>query len=458
MIENKKRPESCILKLVFNYLNKAGVRYAVLRNFEALPDSVNGGDLDLMIHPDDTISALELVHEAIKDAGGTAIGVTRSPGFRQILAFGRDPMAESEWWGLCLDIFDEVLYFGVVPLISDSIWIDGCEKIRDISVLRPELAAVLGVLKEVLYNGIVAPRYRDQAMEAFKLSSNYISRWLMPLGDTGITKLSTIIINNPDREHAAIEVRKLRRYLLLKAIFDSPVRLLTKFSAFIWSRVSRVWSPGGLVIAVLGTDGAGKSTIISAIAPTLSAATHGSVVFKHLRPGLLPPLARIRGQQPEQVGPVTNPHASMPSGFLGSLIRLVYATIDYIFGYWVLVWPKIAKVPSAVVVFDRYAYDLMIDPKRFRIGLPTKLISWFCLFVPKPDIILCLYASASLVVLRKQELPLEEVVRQTSALREFALSNSRAVLISTEGTVDETRDRVLLAVRRYCVRRTGIGL
>ena len=457
MIERTHRPESCFLRLVFDYLNKAGVRYAVMRNYDALPENVGGGDLDLLIHHDEISEALKQLYQAIKDAGGAAIGVTRSPGFRQILAFGKESAAESEWWGLCLDIFDEVLYFGMVPLISNTIWIDGCERMRDISVLKPEMAAVLGVLKEVIYNGIVAPRYRDRAMDAFKSSSNDISRWLMPLGNSGIAKLSDLISDNPDRERAAIDARKLRQQLIFKVMFNTPLRCLLMGFKFFWSRVTRIWKPSGLVIAVLGTDGAGKSTIISAIVPVLAAATHGSVVLKHLRPGFLPPLARFKGIRQEQAGPVTNPHGSKPSGFVGSLFRLVYATVDYFIGYWVLIWPKVAKVPSAVVVYDRYAYDMFLDPKRFRIGLPGKLISSFCQLTPKPDIILYLYASTSIVALRKQELPLEEVVRQTSVLREFAMTNSRAVLISTEDTVDETRDRVLLAVRQYCATRTGIG-
>jgi thymidylate kinase len=211
--------------------------------------------------------------------------------------------------------------------------------------------------------------------------------------------------------------------------------------------------PPGLVIAVLGTDGAGKSTLISAITPTLSAATHGAFVVKHLRPGLLPPLAHLKGGAAQHEGPVTNPHASKPSGTPGSLFRVVYLMADYVLGYWLAVRPKIAKSP-AIVLFDRYAYDMALDPRRFRIGLPAWLVSWFTRFAPRPDIILCLNGDPDIIAARKRELPREEVKRQTEALRVFASHEPRAVLVSTDGTVEQARDSILAALWECCARRT----
>ncbi|MDG4554094.1 MAG: hypothetical protein P9E24_07590, partial [Candidatus Competibacter sp.] len=211
-------------------------------------------------------------------------------------------------------------------------------------------------------------------------------------------------------------------------------------------------SNGTMMIAVLGTDGVGKSTVINAIKLVLDDATHGALEIKHLRPGLLPPLARLKGKQAVQIGPVLDPHGSTPSGTLGSLFRLAYLMLDYVLGYWLVLRPKIAKSPM-VILFDRYCYDMALDPRRFRISLPVGLVRGFIRLAPKPDIIICLYGNPAVIAARKKELPLEEVKRQTEALLAFAKQEPNAVLVSTEGTIEQARDDVLMALQNFCERR-----
>lgn len=65
-----------------------------------------------------------------------------------------------------------------------------------------------------------------------------------------------------------------------------------------------------------------------------------------------------------------------------------HLSLDYILGYWLLIRRKIAFRP-AIVLFDRYVYDMTIDPRRFRIGVPGWVARGFTRWVPKPDLILC---------------------------------------------------------------------
>jgi thymidylate kinase len=197
--------------------------------------------------------------------------------------------------------------------------------------------------------------------------------------------------------------------------------------------------------------------LISAIAPVLERATNGALYVKHLRPGLLPPLSRLKLRHNEPMGSATDPHGSKPSGIIGSLLRMVYLNADYFFGYWLVVRPKIARRP-AVVLFDRYAYDMAIDPQRFRISLSGKLVSLITCLAPKPDIIICLHGPPEVVNARKKELPVEEIARQVSDLKEFAKNESRAVLISTDASLQEVSDRALCAVRDFCTSRGGRNL
>jgi thymidylate kinase len=128
--------------------------------------------------------------------------------------------------------------------------------------------------------------------------------------------------------------------------------------------------------------------------------------------------------------------------------------LDYLLGYWLRVRPKIAKQPT-VVVFDRYAYDIALDPRRFRIDLPKRVTEWFTKLAPKPDLIICLTGNPEIIAARKQELSVDETRRQIDALVDFAHQNTRAVLITTDNSIEESRDQTLQAILTYLSIRSS---
>lgn len=190
-------------------------------------------------------------------------------------------------------------------------------------------------------------------------------------------------------------------------------------------------------IAFLGTDGSGKSTIINAIIPLIERESTLSVLYEHMRPNYFPSLAVALGKKENdetnnQV--CSSPHASKPSGFLGSIVRLSYYWLDYTWGYF----RKVAFSKNVVWIFDRYYYDYLIDQKRARIKLPIGIIKLYGLFVPSPDLILCLGGNPEIVYARKPETSLDEVRRQTEALQGFCNSRKNAVWIDTTTTTEES--------------------
>ena len=192
-----------------------------------------------------------------------------------------------------------------------------------------------------------------------------------------------------------------------------------------------------LIIALLGTDGSGKSTIIENIKPPLNDAFHNAVYYEHMRPNKFPSIARLMGNKEEFTGPVTNPHGSSTSGFLGSMLRWAYYMLDYTLGFYLKIWPKKA-IRSCVWIFDRYYYDYLIDPKRSRINLPKWLLKLGQFIIPEPDIIICLGTDAQAIYKRKPELPLAEVERQVDALQAFCEKHPRARWIDTGQSIEQS--------------------
>lgn len=424
----------------FNNLNYNNIQYAVMRNYETLPFSAAGSDIDILISRRDEALAKSLLIETLKDANGVVIGSANTNGFCKVNTIGRSPSSLYPWWGLSLDLNVGITFKGHI-LIETNVFLPANTH-QGIVVLPQEIACVLGVLKEILNNGIFPVRYANA------LKSAAIHKWpqmetkLKPLGKLALDRLQSLLIGDKAPEKLRQECFKIRRDVLRHAIARDPVMYALRTIRYEFSKAWRYFRPSGIVLAILGVDGAGKSTIINAILPALQAATHNAIFIKHLRPGLLPPLARLKGKRNESASTVLTPHSSKPSGKVGSFFRLCYLTLDYIIGYWVIIRPKIAKQP-AIILYDRYAYDLLMDPRRFRIRLSSRLTGWFASLAPKPDLIFCLQGDPKTLAARKRELSAKETCRQIEALRSFAELEPRAVLISSDTSIEETRDQVL---------------
>lgn len=444
--------EGIFLKELFNRFNSLGIQYAVIRNYETLPESTSGSDVDIWVHPDHEGRARLAIGEAVKASGGAVIGCANQVGFTKISVFGLKDSEQSSWWGVEVDLFWGMYFCGAAELLSNDLFVTRCRFHNGIRVLPNDLAAVLGVVKELLHNDILPPRYLRGAREAVKRNWTELRYDLAPMGEKALSLLGELCLAPPDRTDIAAKSAAIRRAVLRAQLLRAPLPYFLRRFLHQWSKVRRMITPPGMIVAVLGTDGAGKSTIISAIEPVLSAATHGTFTVKHLRPGLLPPLACLKGMQADQTGPVSNPHGSKASGGLGSMLRVFYLITDYLLGYWLVIRPKIAKEPT-IVLFDRYAYDMVFDPRRFRIGLPSRFLLWVTRFVPKPDLILCLYGDPIVIAARKRELPKIEIARQIDALKKFAKQERRAVLVSTEGPVEEVCQKVLFTLREFCFER-----
>jgi thymidylate kinase len=450
-LENSS-PEEGLLRQLFSRFEQHGIRYAVMRNFQTLPFSAGDSDLDIIVAISDASRARALVLESIHSAGGVPIGIAESMGFYKVSAIGRVAglSGRDAWWGICLDINVGLFFQGMLLLDDEFEW--PRKVYRGINVLAEGFAGVLGVLKEVLNNGHFPARYAIAARDAALHEWPQMETLLSPMGRQALARLRSMLLSRSATIELRCECRKFRREMMRHSMSHRGLLWLVDRAAYEWSKIRRYLTPSGMVVAFLGVDGAGKSTLINSILPALSAATHNAVRIRHLRPTVLPPLARLKGSKHDSSGAVQNPHGSTVSGKLGSMLRLTYLTLDYFIGYWLWTRCEVAKQPT-VVIFDRYAYDMVLDPRRFRIALSPQIISLMARLAPKPDLIFCLHGSPEVLASRKGELTLAEIRRQVDAIRTWAATQSNAVLIATDGNVEEARDHILSAVMNFCAKR-----
>lgn len=207
--------------------------------------------------------------------------------------------------------------------------------------------------------------------------------------------------------------------------------------------IERLMDPTGACVALIGPDGCGKSSILEGLATQFAPAFQKVVQF-HLRPKVLPARANIDVS-------VTDPHGQPVRGAVFSAVKMLYLFADYWLGYASV---RMATARTRLLIFDRYFYDILVDPKRVRYGGPKWLLNFLARLVPKPDLVLFLNASPKVLWSRKQEVPYEEVERQQWKYLDMARKMENAVVIDAA----QSRGKVLLeareAVLEYFSRRT----
>lgn len=206
----------------------------------------------------------------------------------------------------------------------------------------------------------------------------------------------------------ALRRKSLRPDRLLLRAYFTPRRLLSRF-----------WRPTGAVVVLAGPDGTGKTTLASALQEE-AAGMFRRIARLHLRPGILPAPARLLGREP-RTG--LAPHRQVPSGSLGSVLRLTYLWLDTVLGWG----PKIGlpRIRTSLVILERGWLDLAVDPIRYRLSSPRFLATSLAHLQPRPDLVLRLDAPSAVIRQRKPELEISEIDRQLTAWKNFATDDPR---------------------------------
>lgn len=431
--------EASFLVCLFERLESEGLSYAVLRNYQYLPFSTGGSDLDLAVLPEEAGAVAELITSVCDDFGARAIiDYTSSARVMRILG-----CHGGEWFGVAVDLFTSMQYVGVEYIASRHL-LDRSVDYRGIRVVNDGDAAITALVKELLSNGKTRKDYYPEAVKAYRAGGAESLILLRESFRPEVLKEFEMFLTQHSDVESEVKnlVKRLRSDLVRRnRIINMPSRLIN-----LWHRYRRLIQPAGFSVAVVGTDGSGKSTMIESVTPVLEQAVHDKIQYEHLRPNWLPALGVAMGKREGNEGmPVIDPHAKKPSGVLGSLARLAYYSIDYTLGYWIKIFPQLVRRPK-ICLFDRYYYDLLIDPKRMRISLPNWVVRLFLMFAPRPDVVLCLGGNPEILFERKPETSLDEVSRQVSKLQALCGEMSKASWIDTSVDLEVSRSEFLSAI------------
>jgi len=401
---------------LFRLLDDFGVRYCVLHAWEKIPQEVVS-DVDLAIHPADRSKLAKI------------FGLLRDMGFMPIQCFN----------------------YSVGSFYFVFSWFDGCTlQSVPLDIIFQHWRSGLSVLRveELLarrqrFKELWIPSLEDQfayllAKRTWKGKASEeqaagLKDLVERLGRPAAEKIASQIFPGEWSKRIvaacldgsiAPQLRRVRKFPWLVSVVRHPVALM-RYTVGQSIRIARrLRHPAGFVIAVVGPDGSGKDTMITALKSQLSGGFR-RVKQYHWRPHFLFP----KNSAPT----VANPHASPPRTAILSSVYLLGFVLDYWIGDVLSILPAIFR--SNLVIFDRYFYDVMVDPRRSRFGGPSWLARWLAGLVRRPDLILLLDADENLMYTRKKELSVEELRRQCQAYRDVLLEKLSTRVVRTDEDV-----------------------
>lgn len=425
----------------FDNLNKANLDYFVYGEYKYLPKDTGGSDIDIVIFEKD-MSIYEQVIKKLLNNTGVYLASFYANANAKFYRFINNK------WGVQIDIFFKGVYYKGCPYYPIKQLKNNITLHNGIKVLDIKKGYYVDFYKEIIHKGSAKEKYIKGFIEEVNSNPQHYYNEMKEL--YGQLFADTIIQN------LSIENLQHNGTLLQKLMYRTICanNALKIYSARMKNILRLFQKKPGYVIVVEGTDGSGKSTIISAITPIINEGFHHGVVYNHLRPNVIPDLGVLLGnkKKSEATVVVTNPHAQESSGLVGSLFRWSYYMIDYTIGYMKSVWLTIHS-KSKVFIFDRYYYDYYIDQHRSRTSLPNWILKFGECFVPNPDLILCLGGNPKKIYERKPETSLEEVTRQTITLQKFCKSKKNAVWIDTTTTPEESINAAMEAVVKVMSKR-----
>jgi len=198
-----------------------------------------------------------------------------------------------------------------------------------------------------------------------------------------------------------------------------------------------------LKIVLLGPDGAGKTSVIHGLIENLNLKGR-AVVMRHLKPRL------VMSRPADSLTVVTDPHGKPPRSALVSVAKILVWLIEE----WYASIFQDRK--DELLICDRYYHDLLIDPKRYRYGGPEWVARHVGKLMPQPDLWVLLDAPAEALQARKQEVPLEETLRQRNAYLSFTHGQRNSAIVDAAQTLDKVIADVEYVVTKALAPNSGI--
>ena len=181
----------------------------------------------------------------------------------------------------------------------------------------------------------------------------------------------------------------------------------------------------------MGVDGSGKSTLANHLNRKLKK-KYIKIQNLHLRPYFfLTDTSTVN----------TNPHSIKKKKLK---IISFFTILFWLFMYRIFFFLNLKK-RNQLIIFDRYAHDLLIDKVRYRFNLSKKITKFILKLFPKPNLWIFLNPPIKIIEKRKKELPTHELIRQSNEYKKLLKTESNVITLNTK---QKSTKNISLIVRK----------
>ena len=417
------------VKELARLLQGSSIKYCVLHGWDA-DDSCLNSDVDITVAPSD-LTAFETVLDTNSFGGVLQLRHHQSTGYFFIV---RRPTS----YGVALAEFDVGTDYrsdGLVHLSSADL-LRNRRRWHGVWIASEESEFAYLLVKRICKRRISARQVNRLHQLEAGLGERSFAVCRQLVGARWARRIVGWIATS-DRTAFETNLHRLRRALLWRRLTSDPLNPVRYWLPEVVRLQQRLRYPTGLLIAVLGPDGAGKTTLIEGLKRELSG-TFRCIESYRFRPDIL-------GRN--LPGPEPHPHAKSIRSRWQSILKVLYLCADYSLGYLINVRSKLVR--SDLVIFDRYYDDMLVDPARYRYGGPRWLIKFARHIIPRPDITFILDASEDQMLARKTELPREELRRQRLAYRQLAAEAPNTFMLDASRPATEVVRQASECCLRY---------
>jgi hypothetical protein len=258
------------LAALFSALNREGVRFCVLRNYEGFPAENLGNDVDFLIRPFELPRAMHALRSC---AGVRIVGFTEAHSVASVFLEGT--LAIPDGRSLQVDFFLNLSWKGLPYLPVDAVLSAAIPRRAgnlDFLVPSPVHEAITSLFASLLVGGWLKEKYFPQVQRTFASDRSEVIAALLPqFGLKPVTRLVDSMIDG-DRQMILGCITPLRAALTRRKLLQNPVR-----GAFIiichYVRVFVFrYSPKRVeTVCILGLDASSKTMLIESLSPLLQA-------------------------------------------------------------------------------------------------------------------------------------------------------------------------------------------
>jgi hypothetical protein len=400
------------LQILQAFCVEQNIPYAYARTYDESIFLSDKTDIDILLKKDDIVHIIKLLNTC---SGLTLCDRIDYPTNTILYIYG---VEQEKLRYFCLDIHHTLAFKGLSYLNVSAVLLRSAPSAWSIgSEASPLDMGLIYLFTHILKHKTLSVPARIALQRAYKHDRHEFIDLLELYFDT---KADAYVSQLLRQEYNLNPIQRLRsayyRSALQRHGFISLYHMISYYGETIWQRV---FNKHDIRIAVIGTDGSGKTTFTQYVREKLIN-IRPQIVKAHALPTL--------PGRPEPDSTIVNnqPHSLPSRSWLVSNIKI----IGFFCLYWLdALWPRRG---NRLIIYDRYFIDVVVDPKRFRFGGSLNLARLLLKCLPRIDAFIWLSTPPLIAFKRKPEVPLAEMQRQYDLYQSFIRSHQNG--LSLNGT------------------------